>query len=413
MKDRRESSPNVPASAPADAAPAGPFGTPTGPTHLHEPVPGDLTQPKQPARPGDVDVRSLPKGRGFWSSVWRRYRKNPFGIAALLYVAILSLLAVLSPTIVGTKPIVCKYKGRLAMPCVGYFYERWEDRLEVSQDMRKRYTPEKLKSKDPNSWAIWPLVFQDPFRRVRQGEWPEQPGNPSGDKGKPNDFNLLGTNQRGVDVFAILIHGTRTALLVGFVSMGIAAAIGMTLGAMAGYLGGWADMLLSRLIEVMMCIPTLVLILALLAVVDRPTIWHTMVVLGVTGWTGIARLMRAEFLKLRTSEYVAAAKSLGAGHARIMFRHIFPNALAPVLVPITFGIASAILIENGLSFLGFGAPPPNASWGSLLNEGRRNLEMWWLIAFPGAAIFFTVMAYNLIGEGLQEATDPRLRESAK
>jgi peptide/nickel transport system permease protein len=171
-------------------------------------------------------------------------------------------------------------------------------------------------------------------------------------------------------------------------------------------------MLLSRLIELVMCIPPLVLILALIAVLERPTIWHLMAVLGLTNWTGIARLMRGEFIRLREADFVTAARALGVGWFGIMFRHIFRNGLAPVLVPITFGIASAIVIESGLSFLGFGAPPPNPSWGGLLEAGRSNLQMWWLIAFPGAAIFLTVLAYNLIGEGLQEATDPRLRQAA-
>jgi peptide/nickel transport system permease protein len=200
-------------------------------------------------------------------------------------------------------------------------------------------------------------------------------------------------------------------MLVGFVSMGIAGTIGIVLGAIAGYFGGWADMLLSRLIEFVMCIPPLVLILALIAVLERPTIWHLMAVLGLTTWTGIARLMRAEFIRLREADFVTAARAVGVSRGGIMFRHIFRNGLAPVLVPITFGIASAILIESALSFLGFGAPPPNPSWGTLLEAGRDNLHMWWLIAFPGAAIFLTVLAYNLIGEGLQEATDPRLRQA--
>lgn len=332
---------------------------------------------------------------------------------ALAFVFLLSLVAIFSPAIAGVKPVICKYKGHISLPCVGYLYPPWEDKLQVSRDLRTRYSPERMKAKDSESWAVWPLVFQDPIRRVRDNEWPGQPGNPSGNDGKPSRNNWMGTNQKGVDVFAQLVHGTRTALLVGFVSTGIAAAIGMTLGALAGYLGGWADVVLSRLMEVMMCIPAMVLILALLAVVDKTTIWHTMVVLGLTSWTGIARLMRAEFLKLRSAEYVTASRAIGAGQMRVMFRHIMPNALAPVLVPITFGIASAILIENALSFLGFGAPPPNASWGNLLNAGQRSLDMWWLIVFPGAAIFLTVLAYNLIGEGLQEATDPRLREGTK
>ena len=177
--------------------------------------------------------------------------------------------------------------------------------------------------------------------------------------------------------------------------------------------GGIVDIVLSRLIEVVMCIPKLVLILALLAVIDKATIWHMMAVLGLTGWTGIARLTRGEFLKLKESEFVAAARCLGVGPARIMFRHILPNALAPIMVPIAFGIASAILIEAGLSLLGFGAPPPNPSWGTVLNAGKEQLisGYWWQIVFPGVAIFLTVLAYNLIGEGIQEATDPRLADN--
>jgi peptide/nickel transport system permease protein len=138
-----------------------------------------------------------------------------------------------------------------------------------------------------------------------------------------------------------------------------------------------------------------------------------MAIIGMTGWTGIARLTRGEFLRLKNAEFVMAARAAGAGPVRIMLRHILPNALAPVLVPITFGIASAILTESSLSFLGFGPPPPTASWGSILNDARSNLTMWWLVVFPGIAIFFTVLAYNLVGEGLQEATDPRLREARK
>jgi len=210
-----------------------------------------------------------------------------------------------------------------------------------------------------------------------------------------------------------MVHGAQTAVSVGFVSMSIAATIGITLGALAGYFGRWVDILLSRLIEVVMCVPSLVLILALVALLDRVTNFHLMAIVGCTHWTGIARLTRAEFLKLKQMEFVSAARAMGAGAGRIMFVHVLRNALAPVLVPITFGIADAILIESGLSYLGFGASPPNPSWGTLLSAGRRAIEhTWWLILFPGAAIFLTVLAYNLIGEGLQEATDPRLRQEA-
>ncbi|PHS04923.1 MAG: peptide ABC transporter permease [Blastopirellula sp.] len=349
--------------------------------------------------------------QGFWAESWRYYRRNYRAMAALAFVFALSLIALSAPMIVGTKPIVCKYKGNLYYPMMGYYNNRWEPSIFHQDRFRKRY-PENLKKNDPDSWAIWPLVFQDPNRRVHEDEWPGQPGNELAEKGIPNKYNLMGTDIDGYDVFARLVHGTKTALLVGFVSMGIASVIGITVGAAAGFLGGWVDVLLSRLIEFVICIPSLVLILALLAIIDQVTIWHLMAVIGATGWTGIARLTRAEFLKIKQLEYVTAAKALGAGSTRIMFVHILRNSMAPILVPITFGIASAILTESALSFLGFGAPPPNPSWGTLLSQGRSNIQdMWWLIVYPGLAIFFTVLAYNLIGEGIQEATDPRTREA--
>ncbi len=364
-----------------------------------------ITEPLPP------EVRAhQPKSRGFWGETWTRFRKRKLAMTALVFVIGLSLVAMLAPAIVGTRPIIVKYKGSIYFPAMGYFNSGWENPVFAKDKFRRRY-PKNLAEKDPESWAIWPLVYQDPYRRVYDDEWPGMPGNPTGGDGHPNQYNLMGTDTRGVDVFAQLVHGTTVALLVGFVSMGIATVIGVTFGAVAGYAGGWADMLLSRIIEIVLCIPALVLILALLAIVERPTIWHLMAVIGCTRWTGIARLTRAEFLRLKEMEFVAAARALGLGRVRIIVRHILPNSLAPVLVPVTFGIASAILIESGLSFLGFGAPPPEPSWGKLLKDGRSHLEMWWLIVFPGIAIFLAVLSYNLIGEGIQEATDPRLRDS--
>lgn len=361
-----------------------------------------------PIPPTETPPRIV-KSPGFWKEAWRRFRRKKLSMAALCYVLFLGLVAIFSPAIVGTRPIVTKYKGNLYFPAMGYFNPAWENPI-FARDKFRRIYPGNLKDNDPQSWAIWPLVYQDPYRRIRENEWPGQQENPLGEEGRPNPRNLFGTNAQGIDAFARMVHGTRIALLVGFVSMGIAALIGITLGALAGYYGGWIDTVISRFIEVVLCVPTLVLILALLAIIERPTIWHLMAVIGSTGWTGIARLTRAEFLKLKASDFVAAAHVLGIGQVRVIFRHILPNAMAPVLVPITFGIASAILLESGLSFLGFGGDPTTPSWGKLLDEGRSNLNSWWLIVFPGLAIFSAVLAYNLIGEGLQEATDPRLRE---
>jgi peptide/nickel transport system permease protein len=354
----------------------------------------------------------LAQSLGFWGEAWRQFRRRRLAMLAVWYVAFLTVVAFCAPMIAGTKPIVCKYKGNIYFPAMGYYWPSWENPIFAKDKFRRIY-PKNLKEKDPESWAIWPLVYQDPYRRVRDDEWPGSPGNPTGDKGRPSQLNWFGTTQQGLDVFAVMVHGTMIALLVGIVSEGIAASIGITLGALAGYFGGWVDTLLGRILEVVMCIPSLILILALIAIIDKATIWHIMIVIGVTGWTGIARLTRAEFLRLRETEFVAAARALGVGPLRIIFRYILPNALAPILVPISFGIASAILIESGLSFLGFGPPPPNPSWGTLLNAGRQNLQLWWLTYFPGLGVFFAVLAYNLIGEGLQEATDPRLKEALR
>lgn len=353
-----------------------------------------------------------PKSPGFWKETWRQFRRRRLAKLALILVFLLGLVAVFSPAIVGTRPVVVRYKGDYYFPCLFYLNRQWENPVFMVDKFRQRY-PESLAKKDPDSWAIWPLNFNDPYRKVDAEEWPGRPANPNGIEGKPSALNWFGTDQDGFDVFAQMVHGTRTALLVGFVSMGIASSIGIVVGAFAGYFGGWVDSVLSRLVELVLCVPTLVLILALLAIVEQATIWHIMAVIGFTGWTSIARLARGEFLRLKEMDFVAAARTTGLSELRIIFRYILPNALAPVLVPITFGIASAILIETSLSYLGFGPPPPSPSWGKLLSAGRSNQQLWWLILFPGLAIFLTVLSYNLIGEGLQEATDPRLRDGGR
>ena len=360
-------------------------------------------------------VRAVAEGvaaAGFWRTAWRRFRGQWPPLLALGFVAVLTVVGLLAPAIAGTRPIVASYKGSVYFPFMGSYRSTWENGVFRRDRFRDRY-PVNLARKDPQSWAVWPLWYASPYRTIDRDEFPgvsDLHGDPAPLGQPPTLAHPFGTDPNGRDVLARLVHGTLTALLVGFVSMGIASAIGITLGAVAGYFGGWTDTLVSRFIELVMCLPALVLILALIAIVANPTIWTTMVVLGVTGWTGIARLTRAEFLRLRETEFVSAIRALGAGDVRIMFRHILPNALAPVLVPITFGIAAAILVESALSFLGLG-PANTPSWGKLLNEGRQNYQMWWLILFPGMAIFGAVLSYNLIGEGVQEATDPRLLQS--
>jgi len=226
----------------------------------------------------------------------------------------------------------------------------------------------------------------------------------------PSQAHLLGTDTLGRDVFSRIIYGSRVSLKVGFVAVGLATLIGLLVGALAGYYGGWVDQLLMRLVDLMLCFPAFFLILAVIAVLE-PSIWNIMAVIGLTSWMGVARLVRAEFLSLREREFVTAARALGAGDVRLILRHMLPNALAPVMVSATLGVAGAILTESALSFLGLGVQPPTPSWGNILTAGKDNIEIaWWLSVFPGLAILVTVMSYNLLGEGIQEAIDPRLKE---
>jgi peptide/nickel transport system permease protein len=226
----------------------------------------------------------------------------------------------------------------------------------------------------------------------------------------PSAAHWLGTDDLGRDVFSRMVYGARISLAVGFVSVGIAVLIGAALGAAAGYFGGLADGLVMRFVDIMLCFPSTMLILTVIAFVG-PSIWNVMLIIGLTGWMGVCRLVRAEFLSLREREFVVAARALGAGDARLIFRHILPNAMAPVLVAAVLGVAGAILTESGLSFLGLGVQPPTPSWGNILTAGKDNIDVaWWLSFFPGVAITVTMLGYNMLGEGLRDALDPRLAE---
>jgi peptide/nickel transport system permease protein len=243
-----------------------------------------------------------------------------------------------------------------------------------------------------------PLVARDPgaidiARRLQSPSW----------------VFPLGTDDLGRDVLARIFYGARISLLVGFVAVGISTLIGILLGALAGYYGRWIDALIMRFVDIMLCFPSFFLILAVIAFLE-PSIWNIMIIIGLTSWMGVARLVRAEFLSLRERDFVLAARALGARDSRIIFRHILPNAMSPVLVSATLGVAGAILTESALSFLGIGVQPPTPSWGNMLITGKQTLgTAWWLSAFPGLAILITVLGYNLLGEGIRDALDPRLK----
>ncbi|MDD4357235.1 MAG: ABC transporter permease [Smithellaceae bacterium] len=225
----------------------------------------------------------------------------------------------------------------------------------------------------------------------------------------PSAEHWFGTDQLGRDVLSRMIWGARISLKVGFVATGLAILIGMIMGAVAGYYGGWIDAVIMRFVDIMLCFPTFFLILAVIAFLE-PSIWNIMIVIGLTGWMGVTRLVRADFISLRERDFVRAARSIGASDARIIFIHILPNALASILVAATLGIAGAILTESALSFLGIGVQPPTPSWGNILTAGKDNIDIaWWLSLYPGLAILITVVGYNLLGEGIRDASDPRLK----
>ncbi len=225
----------------------------------------------------------------------------------------------------------------------------------------------------------------------------------------PSHEHLLGTDDLGRDLLSRIIWGARISLAVGFVAVGISTITGILLGAIAGYYGRWIDSSIMRLVDMMLCFPAFFLILTVIAFVG-PSIWNIMIIIGLTSWMGVARLVRAEFLSLKEREFVKAAVATGAGDTRIIFNHLLPNAMAPVLVSAVLGIAAAVLLEGGLSFLGLGVQPPSPSWGNILTAGKDNIEIaWWLSVFPGLAILVTVLGYNLLGEGLRDTLDPKFR----
>ena len=336
------------------------------------------------------------KSPSFWREAFRQFGKSHLNRLGFIVILATFGVAIFAPFLASNVPLLLKTENRTYFPIL------------------REIVPTKYWVRYPDlpteNWEKSPLVRNEE-NIVLWAPIPYSPTQYDLDAilKPPSSEHLLGTDEQGRDVASRLIFGSRVSLSVGFVAVGLYVLIGIFLGACAGYFGGKIDMVVSRFIEIMICFPTFFLILAVLAFVG-PSIYNIMIVIGLTGWTGIARLVRGEFLKLRQNDYVTAAKAQGARWFRILFRHILPNALAPVFVSATFGVASAILVESSLSFLGFGVQPPTPSWGDILSQSRDFIDIaWWLTLFPGLAIFITITSYNLVGEGIRDATDPRLR----
>ncbi|MCC7302818.1 MAG: ABC transporter permease [Bacteroidia bacterium] len=421
--------------------------------------------------------------QSFWGNVKKQYRRNRLAMFAFYFIVFLASIALLADFIANEKPLACSYKGNTYFPvfrsyAVDLGISNWPADLQNATWKELEY-----------DWVVFPPVpylpkntdvansqFKSPFdeQEVKSWRWKHH----------------LGTDDIGHDVLSSMIHGTRTAMLVGLISMFIASMIGIILGSLAGYFGdqrlkasrasilfiilfllfglfyafssrsyilsesfsqglsvffvqlllslvilaaflgmGYlvakpfkkipflgvkvnipVDIMISRLFEVMYSIPTLFLIISISAIIEKPSIYVVMVIIGFTSWPGIARFIRAELLRVRSLEYIEAAQAMGFSEFRIIFKHAIPNALSSVFIALAFGIASAILTEAFLSFLGVGVPPEQLTWGTLLAMARTTPTAWWLAIFPGFAIFITVTIFNLAGDGLTEALDPRLRK---
>ena len=343
-------------------------------------------------------MKAAPRPESYWHIVSRHFLRNRIAVAGLVIVLFLFIVAALADCIANDKPLVMRYHNRISFPvakdyAVWLGLSRWQPAFQNVSF--KEFAADNFKDGD---WAQFPPIPYSPNDVSLTNAL--QP---------PSSQHLLGTDDVGRDIASRIVHGSRVSLSVGFVAVSIYVVIGLLIGAFAGYYGGIVDLAASRLIEVMLTIPTFFLIITVVAFLPS-SILNIMVVIGITNWPTVARLTRGEFLKAKSLDYVVAAKAMGATDFRTIFRHILPNAVAPVFVAATFGVASAILIESTLSFLGFGVPPSSASWGSILSTARQLLPSgWWLTLFPGLAIFLTVTSYNLVGEGLRDAADPRLK----
>lgn len=434
----------------------------------------------------------------YWSIVRRQFRKNRLAVWSLYCFYLILFIAIFADFIANEKPLVCSLKqvdekGNYVVNAPGdtatsihfpiihqylvdWGFAQWEPRFKEKKWHEHNF-----------EWAVFPPVTYLPNTFDKRNKPYTAPGDEQ-KMGKNNGWHYFGTDDLQRDVAAGMIHGTRTAMLVGIISMSISLLIGIFFGAIAGYFGddrlkmsririvlnilafiafifygfivrGYAladsvgkgylmretlittgllvgffaianilaiplkripflgkkvrvamDILIMRLIEIVNSIPVLILILAVVAIIKTPSIVYVMGIIGLVSWTGIAKFLRAELLRVRRLEYIEAAQAFGYSEWRIIWRHAIPNALAPVLIALAFGIASAILTESFLSFLGVGVPAEQVTWGSLLSLSRQNPSAWWLAIFPGIAIFVTVTIFNLLGEGLTDALDPRLKQ---
>ncbi len=349
-----------------------------------------LLSRKTVARAARLAVPVLPYATAL-GVTFAQLRRHRFARMGALLVALIAMVGLFAELLAGERPLICNYDSHIyILPALSKKSSPFQSTVEYEA------------KRSPSDWAVFPLVRHAPETEDHAAAFlPPMRGD-----------HVLGTDGQGRDVFARLVFGARTAFTAGFVGMLAFAIIGVVLGATAGFFGGLVDAFVTRLIEVLSAVPSLVLVLVVQALLPQASTYTLVFAIVLTRWTEVARLVRVEVHKVIGQDYVLAARALGVSEWRILRRHVMPNAIAPAIVAGTFGIATIVLIESSLGFLRVGLPKDTASWGEMLSQGRLRFDAWWLMAFPGLCVFLTVASLNLVGEALRDALDPRLRDAA-
>lgn len=324
---------------------------------------------------------------------WDRFKKRKTSFYSLWFLILFTMLSLTAELVANSKPLILKYQGKVFFPVFKSYHPK---EFAITDSMVVNYRTLKLQESD---WALWPPIQWDPFESNEKVETYPSP---------PTKDNLMGTDDRGRDIFARLLYGHRYGMTYAFFVWSITVVIGTILGGIMGYFGGSVDIVGQRIVEVLSTVPQFFLLIILISIL-KPSIPLLICISSTFGWIGISYYIRGEFLKNRKKEFVESAIALGASTKRIIFVHILPNSLAPIITFAPFAISSDIVGLASLDYLGFGLTPPTPSWGELLSQAQKNFTIaWWLAVYPSLALFSVLTLLSMIGEGVRDAMDPHM-----
>jgi len=323
---------------------------------------------------------------------FRLFKKQRRSVFALFALVVLSLLSFSAEIWSNSRPVIMKYQGQIWIPVLREIHP---SELGIQDSVVVQYRDLSFQASD---WALWPLNSWDPFESNLHVE--KYPSSPSAE-------NWLGTDDRGRDIFARLLYGFRYSITFAVIVWALTVAGAIVIGGAMGYFGGRVDLVGQRFVEILSTIPVFFLLIILVAIFE-PSLFMLVVITSIFSWIGLSYYVRGEFLKNRKMDFVESARSLGAGHLRMIFKHVLPNSLVPVITFSPFILATDVLRLASLDYLGFGLRPPTPSWGELLSQAQKHFTTaWWLSVYPGLALFFTLVLLAMVGEGVRTAMDPR------